>query len=727
MFQVMETKAIDVTVGRVQSQCKALGKVAKANCKARLPLGKLVNGRALVKNEMYAILDFGFERNAIMLNNGLWGFRHLSVGDWIKSYVEENDENEEYVIVSRRQLDETERWELMKRLCVTGGEVKANVVQLTRRGIGMEVCGLMGAIFWTKGLIELENEIRNKSAIMVRVRATCERYNMIVLTPARAIEDTIRRKTNVVVWTTVLGLCDLGLWTYVDACNGVITLSGKPWCCALNVINQLTLGKLVISNFVKIENALRPLQTGDCVDLIVNFMLEVDKSLKWDRNVFSIEIACVWKWVITLTTGTRERWCDWKETRRNARKLNHRGFNGPSEGIVSNETKEEIDGTIAKQNAIWNEEQLTLNEMESGFEFERFKLTKLVLSKVRKGQLCTEDESWLRKVEKAWMFESGELVLLKTKWHTISVGDKWKYVLARLKTEGRGFKWKEELDYANIRRLKDEELLDELIEIQAKADKTKRNEEKDGKVERNNLKEKRWALANVRNEDLPRVVETELDEKWEMEWQLNREPSYRRKCDSETDCALVETSYEVWRGVRALRPVYAVIVGIDVQVTMLMVAITKTVLAYVCDLSIANEDVTMLANDWGNDLALKVAPIGLNFGIDDVMVEIDVQWYKSLRFVNANLEKSLIGIVAKVGETDVIIALTNEIYGTLRFEIATGNFGIEVGMEAKVKVVEWNPSTNDINLEISEEEEANTLLVETTKFEGGEVCFEKQT
>ncbi|MGP1918099.1 MAG: hypothetical protein ACTS4U_00050 [Candidatus Hodgkinia cicadicola] len=693
------------------SQCKALRTLAKANCKVQFPFGKLVTGKVLAKNDKYAILDVELEKNAILFNNGLWGFEILSVGDCTKVYIERVSKSEGYIIVSRRRLDEIERWELMERLCVTGDEIKANVVKLTRRGIRMEVCGLVGAMFWTRELIELENEIRRRSTLIVRVNFVCKRWNAVVVTLKRPIEDSICRKTSAVVWTNVLELCDFGVWTHVDACNGVILLSGRPWCCALDLVNQLQFGKLITSNFVKMEMAVQPLRTGDCVDLIVNFVLEAENSLNWDRNVCEIDVDCVWNWIVTLTLNERERWCDWKElgNYRNALRLGCGRADMTAEVVFSEETTEEIDGTNVRQNMFWNEERLTLAKLCGGFEVKRFALSKLVLEKVRRRQLSKEDESWLRKVEKAWTCESGKLVLLKAKWRRTRVNRKWKRVLARLKVKGRDCNWKEELDFARNRRLKDVELIDRQAEIREE----KLNEGEAKEVEGN------WCeiSSNVEDEALPIAVEDELDGEWEKEWKLNREPSYRRKHDTEADCALIETSLGRWDGLKVFRPAYAVIIGTDVQTTMLTVAITKMVLAYVCDFSIGNEDVEMFKNDWGNSLAVKVVPVALSFRIDDVMVEVDVCGYKHLRFVNVNWGRPLIGIVAKVGATDVTIALAAGVYGLLRFESSAVNFGIEVGMEVDVTIVDWNPITNVINLGLTEEgeEETNVLLVETTR------------
>ncbi|MGP1917630.1 MAG: hypothetical protein ACTS45_01295 [Candidatus Hodgkinia cicadicola] len=699
------------------SLCKTLSKIGKAEHGGYLSLGKLVNGRVIAKVDEYALFDVGFVKNAIMLNNGSWEFNHLSVGDWRKVYIEENDKTKDYIIVSRRHLAESERWNLMEHLCENGGEVKATIVKLTRRGIRMDVYGLIGVIFWTKGLLALENELRNMFSLMVRVRAICKRYNTIILTPSRAIEDTIRRKLSNIVWTSVLDLCDLGLWTSVDACNGIITLSGRPWCFALGVINQLTLGKLIVSNFVKISKGERPVQSRDCVDLIVNFMIEIDKTLEWERNVLSIDDVCVWSWVTSLTQNTREHWCEWKRLGIKQNVIRHFGGSLMSPPKVMNfELNKEIVETSEKQNIMWNKEQVKLAELLCGFEFKRFDLTKLTLGKVRNGQLRTEDKDWLRKVGNAWLDEIGKLVSFKTKCQTELPKGDWKRIIGSLKTGNGSCNWREELDYAINRKLKDGKLIDRIY-IQAKVERGTQIEGgvkmyKRDDLRRNCDKRSNGSALNDKGEDLPTIVEMELDGEWEREWKALREPNYWWEHYTETDCSLIETSYGNWPNVKSLRSVYAVIVGMDIQTTMLMVAMTTTLLAYVCDFSIETEDVTMLTNDWGNDLAFKVAPIGLNFGIDDAMVEIDISGYKYLRFVNENWDQSLIGIVAKVGTTDATIELAVGIYGTLRFELPTDCFGIKVGMEVDVVLTDWNVITNDVNLRTNEREEVNTILME---------------
>ncbi|MGP1917694.1 MAG: hypothetical protein ACTS45_01670, partial [Candidatus Hodgkinia cicadicola] len=55
----------------------------------------------------------------------------------------------------------------------------------------------------------------------------------------------------------------------------------------------------------------------------------------------------------------------------------------------------------------------------------------------------------------------------------------------------------------------------------------------------------------------------------------------------------------------------------------------------------------------------------------------------------------------------------NETYGRLRFNKTSDNFKIVIGMEVDVMVTDFNPITNDINLELTEDESTRTILVET--------------
>ncbi|MGP1917833.1 MAG: hypothetical protein ACTS4W_00390 [Candidatus Hodgkinia cicadicola] len=89
-------------------------------------------------------------------------------------------------------------------------------------------------------------------------------------------------------------------------------LSDRPWCWALNLINRLHFGEIVLPNFVKLEITPKPLRTSDYSGLIINFIAETNDALNWGRNIYSISEHIVRKWIMSLTLLNRNRWCDLK-------------------------------------------------------------------------------------------------------------------------------------------------------------------------------------------------------------------------------------------------------------------------------------------------------------------------------------------------------------------------------------------------------------------------------
>lgn len=157
---------------------------------------------------------------------------------------------------------------------------------------------------------------------------------------------------------------------------------------------------------------------------------------------------------------------------------------------------------------------------------------------------------------------------------------------------------------------------------------------------------------------------------------------------------------------------FGVIIGMDVQVKMLVAAVNEKLLTYVCDLSISNEEVTLLQSNWRDDCAIRMAPIALNYGLDDALVEVNVGGYLYLKFVDEQMGQTLVGKVVSIGESEITIELGNGIYGKLRFVETARRLRIEIGMEVDVMITDFNPVTISINLELNEGEEVRTVLVE---------------
>ncbi|MGP1906219.1 MAG: hypothetical protein ACTS4X_00350 [Candidatus Hodgkinia cicadicola] len=693
--------------------CKTLSKLVKINRRDELFPGKLVSGYITFKCNEFALVDIGLTQNATLLNNASWMYKNFKPGDLIKVYVENVNDRKGGPIVSRRELDLNETWDLVDKLCQSKEEVLAKVVNMNRNGIGMEVFDMFGAIFWTKELIEVENELRKRTFLMTYVRATCRRYNMIVLSPSQPIIDSDERYPSSIVWTGVIDLCDKGIWTLVDGCNGVIMLNGKPWCKALNLINRMPFGEVILSDFVKLERTIKPKRSEDLIELIVNFIMEVVISMKWDESIITIDSFCVWKWVTSLDPTDRERWIEWREQNYQNFKLSfvHGGFNKLSKFKFSEGYWNEIDEEGGKQNRIWRAEHSDLTLLLCGFEWERFEIARKVIELILPNQMSSHERTWLIKMKRAWLNESERKTTLKWNGWTLPSWER-RMIINRLRCKRNiNGSWNPELKWGTEQRVKTINRLED-FRVKLTGGENLKDDQTEGteslRPKELNINEE---MFNIESEEVNEIDRT-LNNEWEEEWYSERGKQIWGRRYAETEASVVETRYGELNGIKTLRPAYGVIIGMDIQVKMLITAVNKKLLTYVWDLSINDEEVTLLQLHWKDDCALRLAPIALSYELDDVLVEINVDGYKHLKFIDEWMGHPTIGKVVSLNETETTIELGNGVYGKLRFNMPTDTFGIEIGMEVDVMVTDFNPTTNAINLELSEEEEVRTILIE---------------
>ncbi|MGP1919250.1 MAG: hypothetical protein ACTS41_00560 [Candidatus Hodgkinia cicadicola] len=693
--------------------CKTLSKVVKTNRKDKLFPGKLVSGYITFKCNEFALVDIGLTQSATLLNNASWMYKNFKVGDLIKVYAENVNDRNEGPIVSRRELDLNETWDLADKLCQSKEEVLAKIVNMNRNGIGMEVFDMFGAIFWTKELIEVENELRKRTFLMTYVRATCRRHNMIVLSPSQPIIDSDKRYPSSIVWTGVIDLCDKGIWTLVDGCNGIIMLNGKPWCKALNLINRMPFGEVILSDFVKLEQTRKLKRSEDLIELIVNFIMEVAIATKWDESITTIDTICVWKWITSLDPADRERWIEWRERNYQNFKLKfiHGRFNKLSKFKFSEGYWNEINEEGEKQNRIWRAEHSDLALLLCGFEWERFKITRNVIELILPNRISSYERTWLTKMERAWLNESKSKTTLKWNGWTFPSWERRMIInRLRLKRNISGswnpeLKWGTEQKIKTINRLKD-------FRVKLTEGKNLKDDQTEGteslRPEELNIDEE---IFNIESEEVNEIDRT-LNNEWEEEWYSERGRQIWERRYAETEASVVEIRYGNLNGIKTLRPAYGVIIGMDIQAKMLITAINKRLLTYVWDLSINSEEVTLLQLHWKDDCALRLAPIALSYELDDVLVEINVDGYKHLKFIDERMGHPTMGKVVSLNGNETTIEFENGVYGKLRFNATEDTFGIEIGMEVDVTITDFNPTTNDINLELSEEEEVRTILIE---------------
>lgn len=364
----------------------------------------------------------------------------------------------------------------------------------------------------------------------------------------------------------------------------------------------------------------------------------------------------------------------------------------------------------------------------SGFDYRKFQTLRYVLQFVRASELDPEDGEWLARIEGAWLNGEHEPKQIKGRRCFLSAEERRLVIKGRPTVKEGSALWAGELAWNDEQELKDEDRLKtiemrmemENLEAQRKLPHDAAGATINCRIPLHEQDGESYCDADAKAaEERAREAETEedrsereLDAEWEREWHLERQGQFLRWRDERKDGTVIETGCTKWVTTRALRPVYGVVIGVDMDVMMLVVAVTDTMLVHVCDFSFSSEDTIMLENNRDAGLALKTAPLATSLCLDRTLVDVDIEGYKYLHYVEENRGLVLVGVVAKIETYEVIVALTEAIHGRLRFDIPTEGCGFEVGMQVDVMITDFNPVTNDINLELNEDEELRTLLVE---------------
>ncbi|MGP1911791.1 MAG: hypothetical protein ACTS5A_01360 [Candidatus Hodgkinia cicadicola] len=124
-------------------------------------------------------------------------------------------------------------------------------------------------------------------------------------------------------------------------------------------------------------------------------------------------------------------------------------------------------------------------------------------------------------------------------------------------------------------------------------------------------------------------------------------------------------------------------------------------LTYVWDLSINGGEVTLLRLHWKDDCALRLAPIALSYELDDVLVKINVDGYKHLKFIDGRMGHPPMVKLFRSMRPKQQLNWKRSLW-EVKIQHSVGHFRNWNCMEVDIMVNDFNPTTNVINLELSE-------------------------
>ncbi|MFP3037667.1 MAG: hypothetical protein ACKER6_01125 [Candidatus Hodgkinia cicadicola] len=162
-----------------------------------------------------------------------------------------------------------------------------------------------------------------------------------------------------------------------------------------------------------------------------------------------------------------------------------------------------------------------------------------------------------------------------------------------------------------------------------------------------------------------------------------------------------------------LRPVYGTIYGWDMDADLLLVQIGDGSIVPIADASFTLEDTYLFGqNPIEGTKAIKVLPAVICPSTAAMLVEIDVEGFRLLKFIEMNGYGPFIGVIVKIESDGFIVALPEGVWGKLSAYGEHFNESECVGYEVEVSVCDIDVMANMLRLELAEEECDCTLLVE---------------
>ncbi|MFP3037672.1 MAG: hypothetical protein ACKER6_01165, partial [Candidatus Hodgkinia cicadicola] len=677
--------------------------------------GQLTSGIVCYKDCCGALLNIGRESLGWLPNLNSWSFQQLQIGSSVEAYVEEVGIAPLPTILSRRHLDAEAAWNAVFEAWKANEPVGAEVIAVSIRGVEMRVFGLPSGLVWDSEAARRAQDFKRNEIVPVRIAWANQALNIIVLAPLgppSMLTEPFR--TNEALWAEFCGYGDRCCWLDVCGRSVMLKFEGVPWLEALRFVEGTTFEQLVIVN-ARRQLIVQPEEAPDMNDLfqmsttLIEDMVKADRKLASDSEMsLRSQIETKLRYALTHNNWEVDRLeREWATA--------ERAWNiGMQTKLlaISSETavwkRESARKAVqAKKDAdwpVWSAEDGQLDELEwinppSPFKSHQQMSTKQLNCQLHKQNalICgLEQVKWLNYL-KAEILENCVTQEKETKdsdWN-----DEW--------DEHEMFY--PENDQSDV----------------AKPPVVIEEPNGDWRVEGEDLAS--WAADGlaVGEDDVDEPIEetktgNETDESGSWKHGLDIEKLWligkNVFNNIERNQLVIEANLFVGasdRPTRSLRPVYGSLYGWDLESNLLVIQVSEDLIVQIADASFTIEDTYLLQRPRPDCVeAIKVLPVAFCPAVGAMLVEIDVEGLRILRFVDANGFGPFEGTIVKVESDCLIISLPEGMWGKLCVQ---GEYFSDcecVGSLVSVNICDINVMSNTIYLDLYEDEEACTLLVE---------------
>ncbi|MGP1916708.1 MAG: hypothetical protein ACTS6G_04895 [Candidatus Hodgkinia cicadicola] len=689
------------------SLCKALTKALRRTRESSIATGQLVRGVVKFKTEAMVLIDVGRTMFGVLPNFGIWNFRQLKVGDSVEAYVEEVGGIENGILLSRRHLDEEEAWSAVLSAWRNRTAVEAEVVALTRGGIEMRVFNLPAGLIWDSEAVERIWNFPVGEMVLVEICYAVREFGLIVLSLAKASDGGSKDfELNTIVWGEIIGPLPRGYHLNVCGLSAVLTFESTPCWENLRFMKVARAQQLVLVNVRKRSSAERIESNWNVTELArMSVQIVEEMKLADEMLINEMKVGSLINSLRELNVSPCERYFDAGETKRLKREwaiADREWERGLKRGwLQTNERpiNRKRSGLLIPSEELFNEMEQTLMEgTEGSFNELNWIPTEGITTSLRERSFAQMDRSTCKRDALTCGWE-------QTKWMEFIKAEangsaNVKCEIKLEKEEGTFDEWDWD---ENEMYFDDEETEDELPDFEYE------NFNNESEVE----------LKCENDEEIGSLtIEEKLLRNWKdglnvNELRLSAVKVFggKRREREVFEVNLAVNSFE--RTSRSIRSIYGVIVGLDLQSKLIVMEASDDIVALVAEASFTTEDTYLFAKNAANGSgAIKMLPLAFCPFTACAVVEIDVEGFRLLKFIEAYGFGPFVGSIARIEHDGFIIALNEGMWGKLS---AKGDCFADcecVNAEVLVSICDVNVVTNTLNLEFVEDEEMRTALEE---------------
>src|SRR3989339_166295 len=239
----------------------ALYKVSMANIEA----GKVIKGRVVKKTKNDAYIDINFKSEGTIALSEFKSSDEVNEGDEIEIYLEELENREGAIVLSKQRADFAKVWERIKIIHENGEIVKGTVVKKIKGGVVVDLFGidafLPGSQIDLRQIPDLDALIGKKLDVRV-IKVNKLRRNVVV--SRRVVLEEEREKMRGVIINdiqkaqirrgTVKNITDFGVFVDLGGVDGLLHITDMAWNRINHPSEMVQFGQVIDVKILDFDN-----------------------------------------------------------------------------------------------------------------------------------------------------------------------------------------------------------------------------------------------------------------------------------------------------------------------------------------------------------------------------------------------------------------------------------------------------------------------------------------